>query len=293
MLRMHARQILSPMQIQWLYIHNTARLEWGRERGFMLKDITFSRKTGLIMFPGLDDENFIPPCVSGLAAPSMTATDWVLWRDFVDSLKSFKHPLPCWDGLRDLAIRWYSGTEPVVTDEELKKTAADCLTAYLIRIIPLHLAHLLMHKAETDHNWLKGRSRKGKIIMAHYQEALDWAFNGAEDVAYQIHCVTMTCTQFPDRCKEILAELFQQCSAGELHPVFRHTFGKDAQFQQDLAQHLTVKFGEYEELDFTRLINPLPAGFHPDQIYQMDQAGGRASKRQKLDENQKGLISFK
>jgi hypothetical protein len=49
----------SPVFVKWTYFHNKARLRWGIAKGFGLENSTVSHRTGLMVFPGMDDEGFI------------------------------------------------------------------------------------------------------------------------------------------------------------------------------------------------------------------------------------------
>jgi hypothetical protein len=108
-LQMHPKQLFGPMTIQWYRINNTERLEWALENGFTLQDAKFSMDTGMIVFPGLDDQNFIPKCVRGVTPPNPTETERALWEEFLTALENFSKPPPSWNYLQDLAIRWLTG----------------------------------------------------------------------------------------------------------------------------------------------------------------------------------------
>jgi hypothetical protein len=265
-LQMHPKQLFGPMTIQWYRINNTERLEWALENGFTLQDAKFSMDTGMIVFPGLDDQNFIPKCVRGVTPPNPTETERALWEEFLTALENFSKPPPSWNYLHDLAIRWLTGA-CLVGNEQLKGAAADALTSYFEQFIPLHLAHLLMDKASTDPEWLKGKLKQGKITTSHVQQALRWAVEGgtfeAVEREFDILAVTDLCVKLPGHCKVKLAGLFELSSADHVHYIFRHLFGNDIEFQQTLANHLTELFGTYGDLDSARSLTRSQSGLTP------------------------------
>jgi hypothetical protein len=158
-----------------------------------------------------------------------------------------------------------------------------------------------MDKAPTDPEWLKGKLKQGKITTSHVQQALRWSVEGGTFEAVEreldILAVTDLCVKLPGHCKVKLAGLFELFSADHVHYIFRHLFGNDIEFQQTLANHLTELFGTYGELDFRKVVNPLPIGFDPsemdgDEDDEEDEDDDRPFKRQRVDEDLKGLIRF-
>ena len=131
----------------------------GIDNEYDLTDAFASPVTGLLSFPGIGDEDFVPEGHRAVEVGNPESVDHMLWGEFLDDIRLYKDIPRCWKGILDLVTRWLTSSDPTL-DEDMREAALNGLKEYLTYFVPLHLAHLFMGKIDKTNpqpEWWKGR----------------------------------------------------------------------------------------------------------------------------------------
>ncbi|KAG7285341.1 hypothetical protein NEMBOFW57_009963 [Staphylotrichum longicolle] len=269
----------------WLRHHNHMRIQWGLSRGFKLEDVLLCEDTGMITFPGLDEDTLIPERGAPMVGNLPPLQQELLWKDFVETLDQLSHAPPFLRELADLAVGWMAEPTPV-ENYRIIQAAKPALERYLMTFLPLHVVHFLLpDKPDPECGWLRGKAGNGKITVDVVGRCFADALEGSslENVDVDVYLIQKLMLAFPDNARTRLTEMFRKVASHEFPLVFRHLFANDQAFKEELANKLVAAFGRYEEVDYHTLLLPLP-----DNLSLGEE--GRPSKRARNDGD--GLIAF-
>lgn len=270
----------------WLWHQNGMRIQWGLSHGFKLEDVLLCEDTGMITFPGLDEDSLIPdrartPRGGNLALQQQQ----LLWKDFLSTLDDLSHVPLFMRTLADLAARW-TAESTAVEDSQIIQAAELALEKYLMTFLPLHIVHFLLpDKPDPECGWLRGKAGNGKITVDVVGRCLADAFEGSslQNVDVDIYLIKNLMPAFPNNARIRLTEMFRKVASHEFPLVFRHLFANDFELRRKLADKLAAAFGRYDEINYQTLLLPLP-----DNLSLGEE--GRPSKRARNDGD--GLIVF-
>ncbi|KAK4039972.1 hypothetical protein C8A01DRAFT_36022 [Parachaetomium inaequale] len=248
MLQMEAKDIWGPLFVKYCHLHTKARLEAAARLGVTLDQIEASPTSGLITFPGINDATFLPKEARSPEPDSpQTTIDHTLWDEFCiyTNICARRPPL----------------LEPTPRSD------------YLIHFVPIHLAYQLLPAASENPDWLSGKLKQGRISKEDLELCLKWAMKYQRDADVTVFGVMAFFEKFPLAARDKLGELFDKCSRPAIPHIFRHLFAGDSAFCRRVAVKLTFLYGVYEELDFTKLVLPLPATWEEEEPLMSRRAG--------------------
>jgi hypothetical protein len=273
-LQMTAEQVMSPAVIRWFYLHNKARLEEAVRRGVPLDQVISSPITGLVVFPMINDATFrLPGNWDVEPYKPHPATLDILWEEFLGYVNINGTTPLWWKAVSDILLHWRNGAVHVSYDD-VQKSCGEALWAYLRHFVPIHLAYQLLPNAlGNPDDWWSGKLKKGRISKEHLVESLGWAVSGQPDAKPAMLKVMSSLDKFPMTARNELGRLFDRCSRPEIPRICRHSFAGDSVFCEEVAAKLAAEYGEYEELDFKKLILPLPATWKEEEPLMSHRAG--------------------